>query len=69
MAKMDVPNPEGGDLRDSILFQLEEYVPVPAGDAVFDYKVIGESATQQRVSQRRRVRSFAKRNYRIHVLV
>lgn len=47
MVKIEVPNSEESDLHDSILFQLEEYVPITAPDAVFDYNVIGESSTQK----------------------
>ncbi len=43
LVKMEVPDTEGVNLRELISFQLEEYVPVPAQDAVFDYHVIGPS--------------------------
>lgn len=47
MAKMEVLEVQNGDLRDSIAFQMEEYVPVPAAEAVFDYKVIKRSPARQ----------------------
>ncbi len=35
--KMDVPDVSGDELRNSIMFQLEEYIPIPASNAVLDY--------------------------------
>jgi len=43
LVKMEIPKVEPGEIRDSILFQLEEYVPIPAGETVFDYYIIGKS--------------------------
>jgi len=46
LVKMEVPDVPHDELKNSIAFQLEEYVPVPAGEAVFDYQVIGKSRTR-----------------------
>jgi len=43
LVKMHIPNVADEEIRDTIAFQLEEYVPVPAGEAVFDYTVVGDS--------------------------
>lgn len=43
LVKMETPAVGGADLPGSIAFQLEEYVPIPAEEAVFDYKVIKKS--------------------------
>jgi len=43
LVKMEAPDVSHDELRNAIAFQLEEYVPIPAGEAVFDYRVIGES--------------------------
>jgi len=40
MVKMETPDVSGDELRNSIMFQLEEYVPIPVAEAVFDYQVI-----------------------------
>ncbi|MEK7558511.1 MAG: pilus assembly protein PilM [Patescibacteria group bacterium] len=41
---MNVPLVKKRQLRESILFQLEEHVPIKATDAVFDYEIINERA-------------------------
>lgn len=41
---MNVPLVKKRQLRESILFQLEEHVPIKAVDAVFDYEIIKERA-------------------------
>lgn len=46
MIKMETPDISGDELRDSIAFQLEDYVPIPASEAIFDYSVIKK--TEQR---------------------
>jgi len=43
LVKMEVPDVRGEELRNAIAFQLEEYVPVPAGEAVFDYHILGNT--------------------------
>ncbi len=40
IARLTLPMMKRIELRGSIELQLEEYVPLPAGDAVFDYEVI-----------------------------
>lgn len=42
--KMTVPLVKKTELRESILLQLEEYVPIKAADSVFDYEIIKEGA-------------------------
>jgi type IV pilus assembly protein PilM len=37
-----VPHVAGGNVRESIEFALEENVPIPASEAIFEYKVIGD---------------------------
>jgi len=44
--KMETPDLSGDLLRNSIAFQLEDYVPIPVSEAVFDYSVIKK--TEQR---------------------
>ena len=39
---ISVPKTENEKLRDVILLQIEEYIPLKAPDTVFDYDVIGE---------------------------
>ncbi len=46
LVKMEIPKVEEKNIRDTIAFQLEEYVPVPAQEAVFDYKTLGTSKLQ-----------------------
>jgi len=43
LVKMEVPDVNHSELKNAISFQLEEYVPIPASESVFDYSVIGES--------------------------
>jgi len=43
--KMEVPNVSGDELRNSIVFQLEEYVPIPSSEAVLDYITLTKSNT------------------------
>jgi len=38
--KMQVPDVYGDELRNSIMFKLEEYIPIPASSAVVDYTTI-----------------------------
>lgn len=43
--RMNVPPVKKSELRESILLQLEEYVPIKAADAVFDYEIINQSSS------------------------
>ena len=47
LVKIDVPKVPESELRESIGFQLEEHVPIPADEAVFDYLAIKESKTKK----------------------
>jgi type IV pilus assembly protein PilM len=49
--KMDVPNVLGDELRNSIMFQLEEYIPIPASDAVLDYTVLNNLNTTKKTKE------------------
>lgn len=44
LVKMETPELSGAELPISIASQLEEYVPIPAPEAVFDYEVMQKSA-------------------------
>lgn len=39
---LSIPKTQKGNLRDIILFQIEEYIPIKAVDSVFDYNIISE---------------------------
>ena len=41
---LSIPKTQKGNLRDIILFQIEEYIPIKAVDSVFDYNVIVEDS-------------------------
>ncbi|OGZ05494.1 MAG: hypothetical protein A2845_05785 [Candidatus Lloydbacteria bacterium RIFCSPHIGHO2_01_FULL_49_22] len=47
LANMRIPRVSPGDLHDTIELRLEEHVPISGVDAVFDYVVVGESATKR----------------------
>ncbi len=47
LVKMEIPKVPESELRESIGFHLEEHVPVPAEEAVFDYQIIKESKTKK----------------------
>jgi len=49
--KMKVPNVSGAELRNSIMFQLEEYVPIPASNAVLDYMTLPESSAASKTKE------------------
>jgi len=40
IVRLALPAKKASELRESIELQLEEYVPLPAGETVFDYEVI-----------------------------
>lgn len=40
LVKMQTPVVNEDELRNSIMFQIEEYIPIPAKDAVFDYHIL-----------------------------
>ncbi|MDE2030738.1 MAG: pilus assembly protein PilM [Patescibacteria group bacterium] len=40
---IELPNAAGSDLRETILFQLEEHIPLKASDTTFDYDIISEN--------------------------
>lgn len=42
--RMDLPLIKKKDLRESVLLQLEEHVPLKATEAVFDYEIVTERA-------------------------
>jgi len=44
LVTMDVPNVSDREMRSAIGFQIEDYVPIAAKDAVFDYHVMGPSS-------------------------
>ena len=46
LVRMSVPRVKKRDLRGSIEFKLEEYVPLKADEAVFDYRIISESESE-----------------------
>ena len=39
---LSLPKTEGGNLRDMIQLQIEEYIPLKAPDSIFDYDIISE---------------------------
>ena len=47
IARLTLPTMKPSELRGSIELQLEEYVPLPAGEAVFDYEVIEAPGNKQ----------------------
>ncbi len=47
LVKIEVPKVPESELRENISFHLEEHVPVPPEEAVFDYTVIKESKTKK----------------------
>lgn len=47
LVKIEVPKVPESELRESISFSLEEHVPIPPEEAVFDYQVIKESKTRK----------------------
>ena len=47
IVKMNVPDVSYEEMRNAIAFQLDEYVPVSAKEAVFDYQIIGPSAEKK----------------------
>lgn len=47
LVKIEVPKVPESELRESIGFHLEEHVPIPAEEAIFDYLVIKESKTKK----------------------
>ena len=47
IVRMSLPAKKESELRESIELQLEEYVPLPAGEAVFDHEVIDPPARKQ----------------------
>ncbi len=47
LVKMEVPKVPESELRENISFHLEEHVPIPPEDALFDYSVIKESKTKK----------------------
>lgn len=40
LAEMDIPSVKNSELYESIELQLEEYIPMKAADAAFDYRII-----------------------------
>lgn len=47
LVTMDVPDVSDEEMRGAITFQLEEQVPLPASDVLFDYHVLGSSPTEK----------------------
>lgn len=41
--RMKIPHIKKDEIRESITFQFEEYVPVKAVDSIFDYEILSES--------------------------
>lgn len=41
--RMKIPHIKKNEIRESITFQFEEYVPIKAIDSVFDYEILSES--------------------------
>jgi len=41
--KIRIPKIKKRDIRNSIELQLEEHVPIPASNAIFDYQIVNES--------------------------
>lgn len=37
---INIPKVEGGNIRDTILLQLEEHIPLKANDTIFDYEIV-----------------------------
>ncbi len=40
---LSLPHVEGGDLREAILLQIEEYIPLLALDTTFDYSIVSQT--------------------------
>ena len=47
IVRLALPAREPSELRESIELQLEEHVPLPAGEAVFDYEVIDAPSAER----------------------
>lgn len=45
VVRMNIPKIEKKELRNSILLQLENYIPLPADKAVFDYEIYSKPET------------------------
>ncbi|HET8575365.1 MAG TPA: pilus assembly protein PilM, partial [Candidatus Paceibacterota bacterium] len=43
IVKMELPRVADAEVRDAVEIHLEEYVPIPSRESVFDYKVLGFS--------------------------
>ncbi|HEY9585846.1 MAG TPA: type IV pilus assembly protein PilM [Candidatus Paceibacterota bacterium] len=48
LANMHIPYVSPKELRGAIELQLEEYVPISAADAIFDYVVVNEAANKRK---------------------
>ncbi|OGZ04904.1 MAG: hypothetical protein A3C93_03855 [Candidatus Lloydbacteria bacterium RIFCSPHIGHO2_02_FULL_54_17] len=47
LANMRIPRVSPKELHDAIEIRLEEHIPIPAADAVFDYTVVDDPATRR----------------------
>lgn len=47
LANMRIPHVSPSDVHDTIELRLEEHVPISGVDAIFDFVVVGESATKR----------------------
>lgn len=48
LANMRIPRVSLGEMRGTIELHLEEYVPIAASDAIFDYVVVGDATGQRK---------------------